>query len=64
MIKDIQKNVQNLKVVEDVYSQYYHVTEELSRGGQGVVFKTKDPQILVKIALSKNGELANTMRVM
>lgn len=61
MIKDIQKNVQNLKVVEDVYSQYYHVTEELSRGGQGVVFKTKDPQILIKIALSKNGELANNI---
>lgn len=46
----------NLNEVEDIYSQNYHITGELSRGGQGVVLKTKDPQILIKIAL-KNDKL-------
>ncbi len=38
----------------------YHIIEgELSRGGQGVVFKTKDPKILLKFKFNKdeNGNL-------
>ena len=39
--------------------EYFNVHErgtELGRGGQGVVFRTKDPDVSVKIALDGNGQ--------
>ena len=44
--------------VEDDYSQTYFITDELSRGGQGVVYRTRDDEILIKIAL-KDGKLVS-----
>lgn len=40
----------------DQYGNILYITEELSRGGQGVVFRTKDPDLAIKQPLDKNGE--------
>ncbi len=39
--------------------EYFHVHErgtELGRGGQGVVFRTRDPDVAIKLALDGNGQ--------
>lgn len=43
-----------LDSVEDCYKHIHKITGELSRGGQGVVLKTKDPETLIKLALKDN----------
>jgi len=40
----------------DQYGNVFYTTEELARGGQGVVFRTKDPDIAIKQPLNENGE--------
>lgn len=39
----------------DIYGKIHYIKAELKRGGQGVVYKTQDPNILVKIELNSNG---------
>lgn len=41
--------------VKDELSQWHKLTKELGRGGQGVVYRTSDPELLVKMPL-KNGK--------
>ena len=41
----------NDKSIEDIYSREYYLTNEISRGGQGVVYRTNDPDIAIKMEL-------------
>ena len=34
---------------EDVYGNVFSIDKELSSGGQGIVYKTKEPNVLLKI---------------
>ncbi len=51
--------------VEDVYGHKHFLTDEISRGGQGAVFRTRDPNIAIKIELSdgrfQKGSDSNTV---
>lgn len=49
-----QKNFQS-RWVKDQLSQRHKLTKELGKGGQGIVYRTSDPELLVKIPL-KNGK--------
>lgn len=40
----------------DEYANVHERGEELGRGGQGVVFRTRDPDVAVKLALDGNGQ--------
>lgn len=40
---------------EDEYSNLHERGSELGRGGQGVVFRTRDPDVAIKLALDGNG---------
>jgi len=40
----------------DEYNNVHESSEELGRGGQGVVFRTKDPDVAVKLALDGEGK--------
>lgn len=51
-------NNNNLKRYTDNFSHYHNTTDEISRGGQGVVYHTTDPNIAIKLEL-KNGEIIN-----
>ena len=35
-------------ILQDELSQQHKLTKELGRGGQGVVFRTTDPELVVK----------------
>lgn len=39
----------------DIYGKVHYIKSELKRGGQGVVYKTQDPNILIKIELNEDG---------
>lgn len=54
---DMQKhNVPASKEFIDQYGNIFYITKELSRGGQGVVFRTKDPDLAIKQPLNEKGE--------
>lgn len=40
---------------EDIYGYTHNTTSEISRGGQGIVFRTENPNIAVKVALNSLG---------
>ena len=40
---------------EDIYGYTHNTTSEISRGGQGIVFRTENPNIAVKVALNSQG---------
>ncbi len=40
---------------EDIYGYTHNATTEISRGGQGIVFRTENPNIAVKVALNSLG---------
>lgn len=40
---------------EDIYGYIHNTTSEISRGGQGIVFRTENPNIAVKVALNSLG---------
>ena len=46
-------------IIYDEYNIEFKITEELSRGGQGVVFRTTDENILIKIEFEKETESNN-----
>ena len=41
--------------VKDQLSQWHELKQELGKGGQGLVYRTADPELLVKMPL-KNGK--------
>jgi len=46
-------------IIYDEYNIEFKITKELSRGGQGVVFRTTDENILIKIEFEKETESNN-----
>lgn len=40
---------------EDIYGYTHNTTSEISRGGQGIVFRTENPNMAVKVALNSLG---------
>lgn len=50
---------EKLKQVQDDFGNYYQLTGELKRGGQGVVYRTSNPNILVKVDLTGDEKLKN-----
>ena len=46
-------------IIYDEYNIEFKITKELSRGGQGVVFRTTDENILIKIEFEKEIESNN-----
>lgn len=44
------------ETVKDAYGTSYRLTKELSRGGQGVVYRTTIPDILVKLDFNESEE--------
>lgn len=50
-----QQKKPELRQVKDQLSQRHKLTKELGKGGQGIVYRTSDPDLLVKIPL-KNGK--------
>ena len=61
MKNDLENDIQEQKgsvskQFIDQYGNILYTTDELSRGGQGVVFRTKDPDLAIKQPLDENGE--------
>lgn len=46
--------------LQDEWSQQHKLTKVLGRGGQGVVFRTLDPDLVVKFILKDNQVITNT----
>ena len=44
------------KVLVDEYGNFHQITDELARGGQGVVYRTKDADLAVKQPLDASGQ--------
>lgn len=42
---------------QDVYGNIHELDKELARGGQGIVFKTKDSGVILKLGLSTEGKI-------
>jgi len=53
-----QKKTESMKV-KDQLSQWHLLTKELGRGGQGVVYRTADPELLVKMPLKDGKEITD-----
>jgi serine/threonine protein kinase len=47
---------QSSKPLSDEYGNMHHLADELARGGQGVVFRTKDADLAVKQPLDSSGQ--------
>ena len=48
------------RVLVDEYGNFHQITDELARGGQGVVYRTKDSDLAVKQPLDASGKLDKT----
>lgn len=44
------------KVLVDEYGNFHQITDELARGGQGVVYRTKDADLAIKQPLDASGQ--------
>lgn len=58
MLEEEKKNPSDeivSKKITDQFGNVFFTTEELARGGQGVVYRTKDPDIAIKQPLDKDG---------
>ncbi|MCL1058672.1 hypothetical protein L2729_11810 [Shewanella gelidimarina] len=49
--------------VKDQLSQRHKLTKKLGQGGQGIVYRTSDPELLVKIPLKDNKEITDKAEV-
>lgn len=49
-------NTQLTKPLSDEYDNLHYLADELARGGQGVVFRTKDADLAIKQPLDKSGK--------
>ena len=47
---------QTPRVLVDEYGNFHHISNELARGGQGVVYRTKDADVAVKQPLDASGQ--------
>ena len=47
----------------DEFKNIHYIAEELGRGGQGVVFRTKDEDTVIKIALKNNNQINDTKEI-
>ena len=61
---DINQINSSIKSYEDEYGNIHQVDilkpgSELGRGGQGVVYRTEEPNIALKLALQKGNEIEN-----
>ena len=45
--------------VKDQLSQWHKLTKELGKGGQGIVYRTSDPELLVKMSLKNHKEITD-----
>lgn len=52
---DKTDKIQYSKVLSDEYGNQHYLTDELARGGQGVVFRTRDADLAVKQPLDASG---------
>lgn len=62
MAMSAQKNSKTVRTVQDSKGSVYELRSELSRGGQGVVYHTQYPQVLVKGFTSKDERLRQRWR--
>lgn len=62
MAMSAQKNSKTVRTVQDSKGSVYELCGELSRGGQGVVYHTQYPQVLVKGFTSKDEQLRQRWR--
>ena len=62
MAMSAQKNSKTVRTVQDSKGAVYELRSELSRGGQGVVYHTQYPQVLVKGLISKDEKLRQRWR--
>jgi len=49
--------------VKDQLSQRHKLTKKLGQGGQGIVYRTSDPELLVKMPLKDNKEITDKAEV-
>jgi len=49
--------------VKDQLSQWHKLTKELGKGGQGIVYRTSDPELLVKMPLKNHKEITDKVEV-
>ena len=49
--------------VKDQLSQWHKLTKELGKGGQGIVYRTSDPELLVKMPLKNHKEITDKAEV-
>lgn len=49
--------------VKDQLSQWHKLTKELGKGGQGIVYRTSDPELLVKMSLKNHKEITDKAEV-
>lgn len=49
--------------VKDQLSQWHKLTKELGKGGQGIVYRTSDPELLVKMPLKNHKEIIDKAEV-
>lgn len=59
MLEEEKKNQSDeivSKKITDQFGNVFFTTEELASGGQGVVYRTKDPDIAIKQPLNKDGK--------
>lgn len=48
-------NIQSRKPLSDDYGNLHYLADELARGGQGVVFRTRDAELAIKQPLDASG---------
>lgn len=54
-----ENNITSPITMEDIFGHKHTLTSEISRGGQGVVFRTDDPNIAVKLSLKDGMPIMN-----
>lgn len=58
-----QQTVPKPTWVKDQLSQLHKLTKKLGQGGQGVVYRTSDPELLVKMSLKNHKEITDKAEV-
>lgn len=58
-----QQKIPEPRWVKDQLSQRHKLTKKLGQGGQGIVYRTSDPELLVKMPLKDNKEITDKAEV-
>lgn len=58
------ENEYEMKFVTDEYKTRHEVRGELSRGGQGIIYKTGDPEVVIKLDLQSEADTSNREAIM